>query len=78
MRDEDRTRFYDLCYDAWRSGRDPDAVSMDRYDDFRAQGFHPDEITVPMMLPKRDPVSRDEVEFEYTANARLDRQEEAR
>ena len=46
--------FYDLVYEAWMSGRDPDAVDIDRYDDLQAQGYYPDEISLDMMLPKRE------------------------
>jgi hypothetical protein len=45
--------FDDLVYEAWRRGRNPDLVSADRYDDRRAQGYYPDEITLDMVLPKR-------------------------
>ena len=44
--------FYDLCYDAWRNGKDPDAVSIDRYDDRLADGYYPDEITLSMGTPE--------------------------
>ena len=46
--------FYDLCYDAWWSGRNPDAVDMDRYNYYRAQNYYPDEITLDMMLPREE------------------------
>lgn len=49
---EDSKRFYDLVYDAWRSGRNPDSVSRDWFDDFRAQGYYPDEISLEMVYPK--------------------------
>ena len=44
--------FYDLCYDAWRSGKNPDAVDPDAYDDARCRGYYPDEITLDMVYPK--------------------------
>ena len=46
MNKEDRDRFGDLVYDAWRFGKNPDRVSEDRYEDRRAQGYYPDEITL--------------------------------
>jgi len=42
--------FYDICYDAWRSGKNPDNVSEDKWDYYRAEGYYPDEITLGMML----------------------------
>ena len=53
MSEMDEIRFYDLVYDAWRSGRNPDAIDRDRYDDKRAMGFYPDEITLDDVCPKR-------------------------
>ena len=44
--------FYDLCYEAWRSNKDPDLVSKDRYDDCLARGFYPEEINLDMVYPK--------------------------
>ena len=44
--------FYDLVYDAWIRGKDPDAVSIDRYDDRLADGYYPEEITLDMVYPK--------------------------
>lgn len=44
--------FYDRCYDAWASGKSAD-LDYDRWDNFRAQGYYPDEITVGMMCPRR-------------------------
>jgi len=52
MKQEDENRFYDLVYDAWRFGRNPDNISADRYMDFRADGYYPEEITLKMILPK--------------------------
>ena len=45
--------FYDLVYEAWMSGRNPDVVSEDRYDDLRAAGYYPDEISLGDVLPKK-------------------------
>ena len=44
--------FYDLVYDAWMQGKDPDMVSENRYDDLRSQGYYPDEISLNMVSPK--------------------------
>lgn len=43
--------FYDLVYDAWRQGKNPDLVSEDLYDDMRSQGYYPDEISVKDVYP---------------------------
>lgn len=43
--------FYDLVYDAWLNGENPDTVSEDAYDDMLSQGFYPDEITLTDVLP---------------------------
>jgi len=53
MSKEDDDRFGDLVYDAWISGRNPDAVSWDRYDNRRSQGLYPDEIMLDDVCPKR-------------------------
>ena len=45
--------FADLCDEAWRRGRNPDAVSRDRFDDRLAAGFWPDEISLDMVLPPK-------------------------
>lgn len=37
--------FYDKVYDAYRAGRNPDLVSVDKYDMMLAKGFYPDEIS---------------------------------
>jgi hypothetical protein len=37
------TMLEDACWEAWRSGRNPDAVDADRMDDDRARGYEPDE-----------------------------------
>jgi hypothetical protein len=44
--------FYDLCYEAWCRGRNPDSVSIDQYDACLADGYYPDEITLDMVYPK--------------------------
>jgi hypothetical protein len=49
----DRERLYDLQYEAWRSGRNPDDVSEDNYDSCRSSGYHPDEIGLEDVLPSR-------------------------
>ena len=49
----DRERLADLQYDAWRSGRNPDSVSEDRYDDLRSRGYYPDEIGLRDVIPRR-------------------------
>lgn len=59
-RDEDE-RFYDLVYDAWRAGKDYDAVSRDRFDDKLSDGYYPDEITLDMVLPKRRQEQQEEL-----------------
>jgi hypothetical protein len=45
--------FYDLVYEAWQTGKDPDAVSIDAYDNCRTQGYYPDEISLNMVYPKQ-------------------------
>jgi len=45
--------FYDLCYDAWMSCKNPDLVSEDRYDSLLSQGFYPDEISLKDIYPKQ-------------------------
>lgn len=37
--------FYELCYEAWLSGRDPDTVSRNEYDRLLSRGYSPDEIS---------------------------------
>ena len=51
MDKKDYDRFADLCYEAWRQGKNPDAVSEDRYDACRAEGWYPDEISLDMVYP---------------------------
>lgn len=43
--------FYDLVYEAWRTGRNPDCVSKDDYDMRISEGYRPDEITLSDVLP---------------------------
>lgn len=47
--------FYDRCYEAWCCGKNPDNLSYDRWDHYRADGFYPDEITLNMMYPRDYP-----------------------
>jgi len=49
--------FYDLCYEAWCKGKNPDAVSEEAYEMCKDRGFYPDEITLRDVYPperKRD------------------------
>jgi len=55
----DSDAFYDLVYDAWRSGRDSDAVSWDRYDSMLARGYAPEEISLSDVLPEQQPEQMD-------------------
>jgi hypothetical protein len=41
----DRDAFYDKCYDAWMSGRNPDLVSEDQYDEMLSRGYEPEDIS---------------------------------
>ncbi len=50
-RQEENDRFNDLVYDAWRAGRNPDAVDRDRYDYRLCQGYYPDEISLNDVMP---------------------------
>lgn len=43
--------YYDLCYEQWMRGRNPDEVSADDYDYCRSQGYYPDEISLRMVTP---------------------------
>ena len=43
--------FYDLCYEAWCQGKNPDAVSEEAYDMMLDRGFYPDEITLRDVYP---------------------------
>lgn len=53
--------FYDLQYDAWRRGRNPDFVSRDRYDyALSVLGYYADEITLDMVYPKPQPLDSSE------------------
>ena len=49
--DRERAAFYDLVYEAYRQGKDSDAVDRDRFDDMRASGYYPDEITLRDVMP---------------------------
>lgn len=53
MRKDEQEAFYELVYDAWRSGKDPDAIDGDRFDYFLSQGCEAEEISLSMMLPQR-------------------------
>ena len=53
MRDDDRERFYDLCYEAWCRGVNPDYVNYDNYDYCRSQGYYPEEIGLDMIYKQR-------------------------
>lgn len=46
MSREESRRFNDLWYDTWRSGKDPDRLSEDKYDLLLSKGFSCDEIDV--------------------------------
>lgn len=46
--------FYDLCYEAWRVGRNVDSVSYDDYEYMRSMGFYPDEITLNDVFPDQE------------------------
>ena len=52
MADErDRKRYYDLVYEAWMSGRDPDLIDRDQYAYCRASGMSPEEIGLHDVMP---------------------------
>ena len=54
--------FYDLCYEAWCRGENPDNVSRDRFDDCLYRGFYPDEIGLRDVLPREpNPTEQEEV-----------------
>ena len=44
--------FYDLVYEAWSCGCNPDNVDIDRYDSALADGYYPEEITLNMVYPE--------------------------
>jgi hypothetical protein len=44
--------FYDNVYDAWMSGKNPDLVSEEMYEDLKDQGYYPDEISWEDIYPK--------------------------
>ena len=50
---EELDRFGDLVYEAWRSGRNSDLVSEDRYDQMLDEGFYPDEIELKHIYPTK-------------------------
>jgi hypothetical protein len=52
-RDNMDKEFYDLQYEAWRSGKNPDMVDPDKYDNLRSAGYYPDEISLGMVYPKK-------------------------
>lgn len=45
-------RFGDLIYEAWRANKNPDFLNADRFQDFLNHGYHPEEITLSMMMPE--------------------------
>jgi len=45
--------FYDMCYDAYMSGKNPDMVSEDAYDMMLDRGFTPDEVDWRDCYPNR-------------------------
>jgi hypothetical protein len=65
-RQDENDRFGDLVYDAWRDGRDSDAVSRDRLDDRLAQGYYPDEVSLDMVLPRQQKQEEQEEQVEPT------------
>lgn len=60
----DNDRFDDLVYRAWRSGKNPDDVSRERYDIARKEGFYPDEISLHMVMPKERHTDSQELEHQ--------------
>jgi hypothetical protein len=58
-RDRDEKEYYDRVYEAWRTGRDSDAISRDDWDYYKAMGYQPDEISTDMLCPRVRP-SREE------------------
>ena len=54
MNKEDKKRYYDLVYEAWTTGNDPDLVSEDAYDHMRMRGFYPNEIELRDVYPRPD------------------------
>lgn len=47
-------RYYDLQYEAWRSGRNPDNLSMDEFDYYQSLGYQSEEISLEMIYPERE------------------------
>lgn len=50
-RREAEEEFGDLCYEAWRTGHDPNNVSRDDFDYMLSRGFSPDEIRLRDCIP---------------------------
>jgi len=50
--EEAEERFGDLIYEAWRANKNPDFLNEDRFHDFLGSGYHPEEITLSMMMPE--------------------------
>lgn len=46
--------FYDLVYEAWRSGKNPDLVSYDELDRLLSVGYYSDEISINDIYPNED------------------------
>jgi hypothetical protein len=36
--------FYDVCYEVWRSGGNPDQIDRDRVDDYLYDGASPEDV----------------------------------
>jgi len=45
--------FYDLVYEAWMTGKNPDNVDAERYDHMESRGYYPDEITLSDVYPQK-------------------------
>lgn len=60
----DRDKMYgDAVYEAWRSGRNPDAVDYDRMDDDYYRGYEPEqciEHEIRRITPCHEPKENDE------------------
>jgi hypothetical protein len=44
--------FYDVQYEAWREGSNPDLITEDKWNELKSRGFAADEISVADLLPK--------------------------